>query len=169
MTCLCFSDSHGVGRYMKAALDRHKDAEVVFFLGDGLSDAEKFAECDIVSRTWICVRGNCDYFGTFLGGDIRKVESITLEGKKIVLTHGDLYGVNYGFSGLLGLVEQYSADIVLFGHTHIAMEKYFSDKDGGVYVFNPGTIGGIREAASYGVLTLTSSGALFSVINSEEI
>ncbi len=165
MTCLCFSDSHGVTRYIKAALDRHKDAEAVFFMGDGLSDVEALAMADIGRRTWICVRGNCDNFSSFCGGEARKVESITLEGRKIILTHGDLYGVNYGYGGLLSLAKSADGDIVLYGHTHMAAEKYFSEYR--KYLFNPGTIGGVREAASYGVLTLTPSGVLFSVVMCE--
>ena len=41
MKCLCFSDSHGTSAYMRRALKMHPDAEVVFFLGDGLSDLEE--------------------------------------------------------------------------------------------------------------------------------
>ncbi len=165
MTCLCFSDSHGVKRHIEAALLRHRDAEVVFFLGDGLSDIENFAQADIGKRTWICVRGNCDYFGSLMGTEVQKVESLTLEGKRIVLTHGDLYGAGFGYGGLLSLAKKTGADIVLYGHTHIAAEKYFSDYE--LQLFNPGTAGGVRERPSYGVLTLTKSGALFSVINCE--
>ncbi len=165
MTCLCFSDAHGVTRHIKEALSRHRDAEVVFFLGDGLAEIESLAEADIGKRTWICVRGNCDSFGSPSGREVKKTESITLMGKRILITHGDLYGVNYGFGGLLSLAKKESADIILYGHTHVATEKYFSDF--GVYLFNPGTVGGVREAASYGVLTLTGAGALFSVVKCE--
>ena len=42
MKCLCFSDSHGNSLGIRRALNMHPDAEVVFFLGDGLSDAENF-------------------------------------------------------------------------------------------------------------------------------
>ncbi len=167
MTCLCFSDSHGARRHIKAALDRHGDAEVVFFLGDGLSDIEAFAEADIGRRTWISVRGNCDFCGSLLGCEVGRVETVTLLGKRIVLTHGDLYGVNYGFGGLQRLAENTSADIVLYGHTHVKSEKYFPSEGGGVYFFNPGTAGGLREAPSYGVLTLTEGGVLFSHVSCE--
>ena len=40
MKCLVFSDSHRNTRNMREALLRNPDAEVVFFLGDGLSDAD---------------------------------------------------------------------------------------------------------------------------------
>ncbi len=161
MKCLCFSDSHGFGYYMRQALLAHPDAEVVFFLGDGTSDAESIFLSDR-TRQWICVRGNCD-FRSYVGNtEIKKLESITLMGKKIVLTHGDLYGAKYGPDGLLRLAEHTGAHILLFGHTHEPFEKYFSTDTGGVYLFNPGSIGSSYGAASYGVITLTESGVLLS-------
>ena len=39
---LVFSDSHGTTHNMRRAIDMHPDAEVIFFLGDGLSDIELF-------------------------------------------------------------------------------------------------------------------------------
>ena len=88
MKCLCFSDSHGTSAYMRRAIKMHPDAEVIFFLGDGLSDAEEL----IYDRTkaWFAVRGNCDYVGTLGGNLVKKLDSVTLSGKKIVFTHGDL-------------------------------------------------------------------------------
>ncbi len=161
MKCLCFSDSHGYSYYMKEALRAHPDCEVVFFLGDGISDAEAIFLTDR-ARQWILVRGNCDFRSYVAGEEIKKLESITLMGKKIVLTHGDLYGVKYGPDGLLRLAEQSGADIVLFGHTHEPYEKYFNTDSHGVYLFNPGSIGSSYGASSYGVMTLTESGVLFS-------
>jgi putative phosphoesterase len=145
---------------MKQALLRHPDAEVVFFLGDGTSDAETLFLSDR-ERQWICVRGNCD-FRSYVGTrEIEALERITLMGKRIVLTHGDLYGAKYGSDGLLRLAEKESADIVLFGHTHAPFEKYFNTSHGGVYLFNPGSIGA-SHTPSYGVITLTDGGVLFS-------
>lgn len=162
MKCLCFSDSHGYTYYMKRALAAHPDCEVVFFLGDGLSDAEMLAMSD-PTKSWLFVRGNCDYRSFLSGEKVEKVASITLMGKKIVYTHGDLYGAKYGSDGLLLLAERTDADIVLFGHTHSPFEKYFDTEKRGVYLFNPGSIGSdFASAPSYGVITLTDSGVLFS-------
>lgn len=152
---------------MREALARHSAAEVVFFLGDGLSDIETFVERDMGQRTWIFVRGNCDFYGSVNGTVAKKLETITLEGQRIALTHGDLYGVKYGFDGVKNLAENSSADIVLYGHTHYANEKYVHLTEGGAYLFNPGTIGGIGAEPTYGVLTLSDKGALFSVMKFE--
>jgi len=163
MKCLCFSDSHGDSRNMREALSRHPDAEVVFFLGDGLSDIEPIVSADR-SRAWIYVRGNCDFFHTTLPGRIKKTEKVTLMGYKIVLTHGDVCGVKYGDDGILRLAEAEDADIALFGHTHLPRENFVRAESGrGIYLFNPGSIGRDYPAPrSYGVITLTESGVLFS-------
>jgi predicted phosphodiesterase len=57
---------------MREALSRHRDAEAVFFLGDGLSDIESFINADLGKRTWFFVRGNCDYFGNILDTEAKK-------------------------------------------------------------------------------------------------
>lgn len=163
MKCLCFSDSHGFLTYFKKALELHPDAEAVFFLGDGLSDAEALA-IQYREKAWLIVRGNCDYSSMCLGAPAEKTESINLMGKKIVYTHGDLYGVKYGEQGLLQLAKTMNADIVLFGHTHTPFEKYIPTEEGGVYLFNPGSIEApaYDRGGSYGVINLTEGGVSFS-------
>lgn len=160
MKCLCFSDSHGSSYNIRAALSKHPDAEVIFYLGDGLRDIGDFASDR--SRAWLAVQGNCDY--SALLGDIfvKKTDSITLMGKRIFFTHGDLYGVKYGLDGVKKLAIDHSADLVLFGHTHQPLEKYISTDEGGFYLFNPGSIGGGYEGASYGVINITDMGILLS-------
>ncbi len=148
---------------MKKALALHPDAEVVFFLGDGLSDIEPLIAAN-ENICWLPVRGNCDYTSVVASREIGKTERISLCGKRIVYTHGDLYGVKYGLGGVLKLADDSAADIVLFGHTHIPVETYQNTEKGrGVYLFNPGSIGmSYRSEPTYGVIMLTESGALFS-------
>ena len=163
MKCLCFSDSHGFVSYFRKAMELHPDAQAVFFLGDGLMDAE-MVSASYPNVGWFAVRGNCDYHGTFRGAPIEKTDSVTLMGKRIVFTHGDLYGVKYGDSGVLRLAESRDADIVLFGHTHTPFEKYVPTEEGGVYLFNPGSIEppSYRGGGSYGIIHLTEKGVSFS-------
>ena len=159
MKCLVFSDSHESCKLMRDALLVHRDAEVVFFLGDGLSDAERVA-LDYPDRAWIVVRGNCDYGNTFRGREVLKVEKITLDGVKIVLTHGDLYCAKYTMGVLKGLAVREGADILLFGHTHTAMEEYVSDSEHPFYLFNPGAASGYH--ATYGIIDITQNGIMLS-------
>lgn len=161
MKCLVFSDSHGATYGIRSALNMHPDAEVIFFLGDGLSDIDVFISDR--SRMWIAVRGNCDH--TALLGDtmVKKTDSITLLGHRIFLTHGDLYGVKYGLDGIKKLAVDHNADLVLFGHTHQPHESYNPTEDGGYYLFNPGSIGGgFGARGSYGMINLTEQRILLS-------
>ena len=163
MKCLIFSDSHGKLYYMRQALSMHPDAEVVFFLGDGLSDADALAAED-TRRMWIAVCGNCDFYKMFKGRYAEKVEEIALYGKKILLTHGDLYDAKWGEERLVYLAKERDADIILFGHTHRCMEKYLScddmSREKPLYLFNPGSASG--EGRSFGLLTIEENEILFS-------
>ena len=161
MKCLVFSDSHGNSYGIRRALNMHPDAEVVFFLGDGLSDLESFIYDK--SRAWLAVRGNCDMSSLLGDTMVKKTDSITLMGKRVVFTHGDLYGVKYGIDGVKKLASDLSADLVLFGHTHKALEKYIPTDEGGFYLFNPGSIGAGYGGASYGVINITDKGILLSI------
>lgn len=162
MECLIFSDSHGYTGGMRRVLRSHPAADVVFFLGDGLSDLAAVMQ-EFPAHTYLPVRGNCDWQGRLPGVVVEKCAEITLEGTRIVYTHGDLYGVKYGEDGLCRLAEECRADIVLFGHTHCPYEKNLWQGDRLVRLFNPGSIGEPPDGVpSFGLLTLTGSAVLFS-------
>jgi putative phosphoesterase len=158
MKCLVLSDSHGGTSLMSRAIALHPDAEVIFFLGDGLSDADSLAVY-FTDKAWVCVRGNCDFSGFFRNAPAMKTEEITLMGKRIVLTHGDLYDVKYGLDRLKYLGLETGADIVLFGHTHIPHEEYVPGEHP-FYLFNPGSLS--APSYTFGVLTLSENSVLFS-------
>ena len=139
----------------------HPDAEVIFFLGDGLSDLEPFISDR--SRAFLAVRGNWDTSAILGDSFVKNVDEITLLGYKIVFMHGNLHGVKYGLDGVIELAKERHASLLLFGHTHLPLEKYISNDDTGIYLFNPGSIGGRRPlSASYGVINITESGILLS-------
>ena len=161
MKALCFSDSHGNSAAIRRALNMHPDAEVIFFLGDGLCDLEPFISDK--TRAFLAVRGNCDGYSPLGDSLLKKTDSINIQGCKIVFTHGDLYGVKYGIDGLKKLAEDTSCDLVLFGHTHVPYECYIPTDEGGYYLFNPGSLaGGYSSKPSYGVINITDSGILLS-------
>ena len=152
MKCLVFSDSHNETYLIKKAISSHPDAEVIFFLGDGLSDIEEIY-LSFPERKILAVKGNCDFRSFVMNEFIEKTAVIDLLGKKIVYTHGDLYGVKYGMAGLERLAKETFADVILFGHTHTPVLEYFSSNDiKPFYVFNPGSIGS-REG-SFGIMDL---------------
>ena len=158
---LVLSDSHGSTQNIREALKRCRPIDAVIFLGDGVGDLYSIASsCD--SFAWLAVRGNCDYRDdTLLGRELPRVGEITLLGKRIVFTHGDVYGVKFGMDGLFALAEERKADVVLYGHTHRAKEEYL----GGVYYFNPGSVGATYgEHPTAGVLTIEEGAVLFSFL-----
>ena len=152
MKCLVFSDSHNYPYFMESAIRKNPDTEVVFFLGDGLSDIEEMFY-KFPKIKFLAVKGNCDFRYIVFGEAVEKTAEIFICGKKIVYTHGDLYGTKYGKVGLSDLATSRFADIVLFGHTHIPELEYVNEKEPSFYLFNPGSVGA-REG-SFGILTLT--------------
>jgi putative phosphoesterase len=136
---------------MKRALLVHPDAEVVFFLGDGLAEVDSLAS-EEVSRAWFAVRGNCDCYPTFRSVDVNKTETVKLCGYTITFTHGDLYDAKYTSERLLLLAERTDADILLFGHTHTPFCEYITDREKPFCLFNPGSVG--QGTGCYGIITL---------------
>lgn len=161
MQCLILSDSHSHGENIGKALRKCPDAEVVFYLGDGISALDGYIE-RYRDKAWFFVLGNCDRPECINGSFVKKVDTITLCKRKIVLTHGDLYGAKYGVGGLISLAKESGADIILFGHTHKRLEYY--DSQHGIWLFNPGALENSWDTgASFGLLTLNEKGdALFS-------
>ena len=158
MKCLVFSDTHGSLATVRRAMSMHPDCEAVFFLGDGIRDLEAIA----VTRRdvfFVAVRGNCDTSAYFRSEELKKVESITLLGKKIVLTHGDLYGAKGGYGGLIALGRKSECDLVLFGHTHIPTEYY--DSESSLYLFNPGSL---RYDRTYGYVDIVGDSLITAVV-----
>lgn len=153
MKILVFSDSHGNSYNIKRAMDMHPNASAAIFLGDGLSD---FLSIPPNNAARLYVRGNCDWHPEY--SFIPAVDSVTIDGKKIVFLHGHTHSAKSGMEALRSLAEDMGAHILLFGHTHVATEYY----ENGIYYMNPGTIGGKDTAPTYGIITLRENGILLS-------
>ena len=108
MLIAVISDTHRVAKYINIAKEYIKSADVLIHLGDNSEDIE----------------------------ELTKESIIVLEGKKIFITHGDLYGVKYSLTNLYYRAKEVEADIVLFGHTH---EQIILNEDGIIFM-NPGSI-----------------------------
>ncbi len=160
LKCLIFSDSHGHGlSRMRKVIEGHPDAEVIFFLGDGLSEAETLRET-YPDRMVLAVRGNCDFSPL---SPTEETDMITLEGVRIVFTHGHKYDAKWSYNGLCALAASRGAKICLFGHTHAPTEAYHGEGDPPFTLFNPGSIGQPHLGRpTYGVLTLVNGTYLLS-------
>lgn len=114
MKILVLSDSH----LHSVKLDLN-DYDYVIHCGDG----NRITKSDNV----FCVRGNCDFRG-------EKEKIVEIKNKKILITHGDLYNVKYGYTRLSYKALESEVDICLFGHTHIADVFEFQE----ILFINPG-------------------------------
>ena len=157
MKILILSDSHGRTGRLGDAVRMHRDADLICFLGDGLSDLDVYEKT--LGIPIYAVRGNCDW--SSLSDAIPDTRIVEREGHRLFLAHGHTLGVKGGEGGLIAAARAAGCDIALFGHTHLPTEKYLSEY--GMYLFNPGSIGDPREGApSFGLLMLDRRNVLFS-------
>ena len=63
--------------------------------------------------------------------------TLELDGVRIFVTHGHLYGVKRDLTALAGAAKDAGARLALFGHTHI---QHLEER-GGITLLNPGTAG----------------------------
>lgn len=136
------SDSHGrTGNILDAVENEMPD--YVFHLGDLGRDVDDLRALDPMLP--VCtVLGNCD--GWYGDEEEREFE---LCGIKFFLTHGHLYHVKKGLMGVIREGETLGANVVCFGHTHQPLAEQRPD---GMWLINPGTIGGVYNKATYAVI-----------------
>ena len=125
------SDTHGNEKSLKLALNKIKElkADILIHLGDYASDTNFIK--DNFEGIVYAVAGNCDY-----SCDYPKEDLININGKKILLTHGDLYNVKNSLNTLIYKGKALNVDIILFGHTHIFIKEEIDS----ILIMNPGSI-----------------------------
>ena len=140
MKILVFSDSHGSLGNMYEAVERESPNRILH-LGDHFRDAEDldlaFGGLDI-----LYVPGNCDY-----AAQIPANLEIEIDGVRIFLTHGHLFGVKTGLARLLLEGRRLDAQLVLFGHTH----RPLLQQQDGIWLLNPGSCSALN--GSYAAIT----------------
>ena len=131
MRIVVVSDSHKDFYSLQKAVLSQPSAEVVVFCGDGDDDMDTLA--------------------------MTIPDKMILEGKKLFITHGHLFGVKSDYSQIINQAHLLETDILLFGHTHVPYTAY----DDGMYIMNPGSIG---YTGTYGIIDITSSGIMTNII-----
>ncbi len=165
MKLIVISDTHGRAHRIEEVLSRHNGYDMLLFLGDGLRD--------LYGKEYlgaVCVRGNCD---TFLpcGEAVYAERMLDADGVKILMMHGHEWGVKSSHARAAAHAARLEADVLLYGHTHTAEEKYYPEGselcgcvlEKPLYVFNPGSLGKPNGAdASFGVIEIKKGQILLS-------
>jgi len=152
MKMLVISDTHGNYTLAMKAHSQSEQIDIIAHLGDGFSDAELMRE--LLDEQVISVAGNCD----FCSSAPREL-LWECEGKRILLTHGDAYGVKTGLDTLKRRAREIGADLVLFGHSHLATQELYSD----ILFINPGTMMNASLQKSYAIVDVLPDGITASL------
>jgi putative phosphoesterase len=134
---------------MYDAIDAQSPDQVIH-LGDLQADTDGLAH--VYPKLPICtVPGNCDGWTT---DPLKKL--ITLQGKRVLLSHGHLWGVKSSYDAAIADARASRADILLFGHTHVALCQQLED---GLWMLNPGS-----SRSSYGLILIEQGQIQCSVL-----
>ena len=130
MKILICSDSHTRLDYFQKAIETENPGMVIF-AGDHSTDA---IDMSLVYNEipFKIVRGNTDYFDR----ETKDTEIFEIDGKKVFLTHGHLFGVKSNLKELEEKAISEKVDICIFGHTH---KEYMEERNGIIYL-NPGAL-----------------------------
>ena len=166
---LVISDTHGrAGKLRLVAKVIPFRPAGILFLGDGLRDLDTLSDIPSLRDIPVyAVSGNCDSFFS-LHATEPTTRLLPLGNHKIFMTHGHLYGVRGGLDAVAANALSAGADVLLYGHTHIAAEftRRMTDAQGNeqtLLIANPGSLGEPRDGGPcrFGVLTLGDNFALF--------
>lgn len=129
------SDTHSNTNAIDRAVEMAGEIDLWLHAGDLIRDAEYLKM--IYGVKLINVAGNCDW-----GNETAPEEEfIVLPQHKIFLTHGHLYGVKRSLKNIIQVGKKNSADIIIFGHTHVAC----IEKEEGITILNPGSLSYPRD------------------------
>lgn len=152
MRILVVSDTHGDTVDLRETVMAQPKAEVVIHLGDGEDDVAKIKPL-FPEKMFLQVRGNCDF-----GSSLPLADAFVYNGVRIFFTHGHYYDVKLGDYDIRRAARERKADILLYGHTHVA----FADYEDGLYAMNPGSLHGYGK--SYGYIDITESGIVTNLV-----
>ena len=146
MKVLVFSDSHGAAESVREMLRREEDCSVVFFLGDGIDEAERLRDT-YKDKKIILVRGNNDWYSQVDTEAYKYIEGVTL-----MACHGHKFNVRFSLRELLSSAQSVRANVALYGHTH--KSGLYNDPVTGICAVNPGAL----CEGKYAVLTIERGG-----------
>ncbi|WP_152654777.1 metallophosphoesterase family protein [Oceanobacillus sp. CFH 90083] len=122
---LITSDSHGLTKELNEITKRHS-VDLYIHCGDSELDFDA-AELSAFYK----VGGNCDFDSLYPDQEVFDLDEL-----RFFVTHGHLHQVKGSLTNLSYAAEEYKANVVCFGHTHIAG----AEKIGAQLFINPGSI-----------------------------
>ena len=150
---LLLSDNHRKLDYVEKILRLHPDISMCIHLGDSEGEAEIHELLPKGCEEYF-VQGNNDFFSY-----LPKEVEIRIGKERCFLTHGHLYGVNFGLERLSEEARDRNCSMAFFGHTHKPCNKVVN----GVHCINPGSVSFPRQEdrrPSYSLLFLDKKGNL---------
>ena len=129
MRALIMSDTHGLSYDMNRIISSIKP-DITFHCGDFCVD-----EKTLPQEAFHTVRGNCDNYS-----DIPLSKFVDWNGLRFFMVHGHEHSVKSSLLPLKYKAIENSANIVLFGHSHIP----FCDQESGFLFINPGSVASPR-------------------------
>ena len=142
MKVLVFSDSHGALNMANEMLSKEKECSLVFFLGDGIVEAEKMKE-RYPDKKFMLVKGNNDMYSQADTEAYKYIEGVT-----VMSCHGHKFNVRFSLRDLLSSAQSVRANLALYGHTH--KSGMYNDPVTGIIAINPGAL----CDGKYAVLTI---------------
>ena len=142
MKVLVFSDSHGALNLANEMLRKEKECSLVFFLGDGIAEAEKMKE-RYPDKKFMLVKGNNDMYSQADTEAYKYIEGVT-----VMSCHGHKFNVRFSLRDLLSSAQSVRANLALYGHTH--KSGMYNDPVTGIIAINPGAL----CDGKYAVLTM---------------
>ena len=173
---LLVSDTHGRASSLRAILKGYGEScDALIFAGDGLPDVIECREEAIAAEVVramlpaviVVVAGNCDLPVYRVASEknpaaralfrVPAVQALAVCGKRILITHGHLYSVNFSLESLASLAQENACEIAVYGHTHIAAAETL----GSVFTINPGSVSLPRgdSSESFAILEVKSGSA----------
>ena len=150
---LVLSDNHRKLDYVEKVLRLHPDISMCIHLGDSEGEGEVQALLPKGCESYF-LQGNNDFF-SYLPKDVE----VRIGKERCFLTHGHLYGVNFGLERLSEEARDRNCSMAFFGHTHKPCNRVVN----GVHCINPGSISFPRQEdrrPSYSLLFLDQKGNL---------
>jgi uncharacterized protein len=152
MRILLISDTHGNQTALLKTYSTVGNVDAIIHLGDGEADGALLSA--IENRPVIQIAGNCD-----LGSTAPRELICEWKNLRLLLCHGDHYGVKSGFSRLIERGHKTGVAAVLYGHTHLAR----IDQHDSLWLINPGTMNHETSFRSFALLEITEKGLQASI------